>query len=115
MSVFGTPRRVIACGALALYGADLAEIRSLAVCPDHKGGGIGRTLVAYLLDEARNLGLPRVFAFTYVPSFFEKLGFHVVTPELLPQKAWRDCIHCPKRTCCDEVAVMYELQPESMR
>lgn len=100
---------VTGCGALALYGADLAEVRSLAVLPSVQRGGGGAAIVRHLLAAAVELGVQRVFAFTYVPGFFEKLGFEVVPPETLPQKAWRDCIHCPKRTNCDEIAVVHEL------
>lgn len=105
---------VSGCGALALYGADLAEVRSLAVLPQMQRGGGGAAIVRHLLAAAAQLGVQRVFAFTYVPAFFEKLGFDVVPPETLPQKAWRDCIHCPKRTNCDEIAVLH-LLPSTVR
>lgn len=105
--------RVSAVGALALYGADLAEVRSLAVDPNHQRAGAGSVVVRYLLASAAQLGVQQVFAFTYVPGFFEKLGFEIVPSESLPQKAWRDCIHCPKRTQCDEIAVLFDLSSRS--
>lgn len=106
-SVVERDQHVVAVGALAIYGLDLAEVRSLAVDPRFKTAGCGRRIVEFLLGEAHRIGIPRVFAFTYVQGFFEKLGFHVVPPDALPQKAWRDCIHCPKRTRCDEIAVLF--------
>ncbi|MEX2046041.1 MAG: GNAT family N-acetyltransferase, partial [Chloroflexota bacterium] len=54
------------CVALAVLTPDLAEIRSLAVRPDASGRGIGRALVAACVDEARRIGLRRVFALTLV-------------------------------------------------
>lgn len=100
---------VIACGALASYGPDLAELRSIAVDDEFLGKGYGREIIEYLVKRAKRRGVSRVFAFTYVPGFFEKLGFHIVDPASLPQKAWRDCRFCSKREGCDEIAMLQEL------
>jgi amino-acid N-acetyltransferase len=102
---------VIGCGALHIVWADLAEVRSLAVRPEWKGRGVGRQLVEHLLDEARGLGLPTVFALTYQEAFFHKMGFEVVAHERLPHKIWGDCLNCPKYPNCDEIAMMLDLRP----
>jgi amino-acid N-acetyltransferase len=60
------------------------------------------------LKEARSLGVRRVFALTYKPEFFKKLGFQVTDKSKLPQKIWSDCIKCVKFPECDEVAVILE-------
>ena len=52
-----------------------AEVRSLAVRPQVKQHGIGRAIVESLEAEARENDLESIFAFTYVPGFFAKLGF----------------------------------------
>lgn len=88
---------------------DLAEVRSLAVSEDRGGKGLGRQLVQACLDEARLLGLKRVFALTYKPGFFEKLGFHLIEKSELPQKIWGDCMKCAKFPECDEIALSIEL------
>jgi amino-acid N-acetyltransferase len=103
---------VVGCGALHFYGPASAEIRSLAVHPDFKGAGVGRQLVEALEAEARRHGLRAIFAFTYVPGFFQKLGFTEVERGLLPSKVWKDCLRCPKFYCCDEIAVRKLLVPE---
>ncbi len=96
---------VAGCGALHIYTPTAAEVRSLAVDPRHKGLGIGRKIVEELeLDSAR-YGLTSLFAFTYVPGFFSKIGYATVDRGLLPQKAWKDCLRCPKFQNCDEIAV----------
>jgi amino-acid N-acetyltransferase len=100
---------VVGCCALEVIWSDLAEIKSLAVEADHRGRGIGATLVTATLDEARLLGVPRVFALTLEPRFFEKLGFEVVAKEALPMKVWSDCARCPKQQECDEVALVKSL------
>src|SRR5438874_1619073 len=94
--------RVVGCVALTIIWADLAEIRSLAVDERWIGRGRGRRLVEWTVDEARRLGIRRLFALTYEASFFGKLGFEVVPKETLPLKVWSDCVRCPKREGCDE-------------
>ena len=88
---------------------DLAEIRSLAVDETRFGRGIGRQLVETCLEEARELGLKRVFALTYKPGFFGRLGFAEIDKSELPHKIWRDCIKCVKFPECDEIAVSINL------
>lgn len=100
---------IIACGALHVLWEDLAEIRSLVVREEHRHKGIGRRLVTVLLEDARALGVPRVFALTYKPGFFLRLGFREIAKESLPHKIWADCIDCPKFPHCDETAVILEL------
>lgn len=93
------------CGALAITWSDIAEVRSLAVAPAMQKHGIGRVLVDALVDDARRLGIPRLFAFTYVPDFFAKMGFTICQHEDLPHKVFNDCMHCPKFLACDEIAM----------
>jgi len=97
--------RFAGCGALHVVWSDLAEVRSIAIDPRHQGAGIGRALVAQLVTEAEEMGIPRLFAFTYVQGFFEKMGFGVVQHGDLPHKVFNDCLHCPKFTACDEIAM----------
>jgi amino-acid N-acetyltransferase len=100
---------VVGCVGLAIIWADLAEIRSLAVAPKHIGRGIGRRLTEWCIDEARRLQIRKLMALTYEQTFFEKLGFVVVPKESLPLKVWSDCVNCPKRDGCDEIAMVREL------
>jgi amino-acid N-acetyltransferase len=104
--------RLLGCGALHFYSPELAEIRSLAVAEEAKTYGIGRRLVRALVQEAQEYELDAAFAFTYVTSFFEKVGFHVVERGVLPLKAWKDCVRCPKFQQCDEIAVLRILRPD---
>jgi amino-acid N-acetyltransferase len=97
---------VIGICALSLYWEDLAEVRTLAVREEHGGKGLGAALVAACLDEAARLGVRRVFALTYRPGFFGRLGFREIDKRELPQKIWKDCIKCAKFANCDEVALI---------
>ena len=101
---------LLGCGALHFYTPVTAEVRSLAVRPDTKQNGVGRAVVEALEQEANGNGLESIFAFTYVPQFFQKLGFFEVERGELPLKAWKDCLRCPKFRNCDEIAVLKYLK-----
>jgi amino-acid N-acetyltransferase len=98
------------CVALHLWWADLAEVKSLAVREDRQLKGIGFKLVSACLDEARQLGLAQVFALTYKPAFFEKLGFKIADVSEFPRKVWNECYRCPKFANCNEIAVALDLR-----
>jgi len=102
----------LGCGALHFYSPTVGEIRSLAVAEPAKTQGAGRRLVEALVAEAQNYGLDAVFAFTYVVDFFRKIGFHPTERGILPLKAWKDCLRCPKFQACDEIAVIRILRPD---
>jgi amino-acid N-acetyltransferase len=102
----------LGCGALHFYTPTIGEIRSLAVHEHAKTHGVGRKVVEALVQEAIDYELDAVFAFTYVDNFFKKVGFHVVERGVLPLKAWKDCVRCPKFQACDEIAVLRVLRPE---
>jgi amino-acid N-acetyltransferase len=104
--------QLVGCGALHFYSPTMGEIRSLAVADSHKTNGIGRLVVDSLVYEAKLYGLDAVFAFTYVPGFFAKVGFNEVERGELPLKAWKDCLRCPKFESCDEIAVVRVLRPQ---
>ena len=105
---------VAGCGALHFYTPSAGEIRSLAVAREFRKYGAGRHLVEALEAEARSYGLREVFAFTYIPHFFQKLGYTEIDRGGLPLKAWKDCLRCPKFQCCDEIAVIKHLSAAEM-
>jgi amino-acid N-acetyltransferase len=98
---------ILACVAMHISWADLAEIRSLAVHEEKQYQGLGSILVKACIKEAEELGIPTIFCLTYKPAFFEKCGFNQVDKLELPRKVWSECFHCPKFPDCDEVALIY--------
>jgi amino-acid N-acetyltransferase len=104
--------QLLGCGALHFYSPTIGEIRSLAVHEHAKTHGVGRKLVDALVAEAIQYDLDAAFAFTYVVEFFNRVGFHAVERGVLPLKAWKDCLRCPKFQACDEVAVLRILRPD---
>jgi amino-acid N-acetyltransferase len=109
-SVVRDGTELIACGALHVMWEDLAEVRSLAVQEDRQSQGLGALLVRAHIEEARELGLRTVFALTYRPAFFERIGFRQADVMTLPRKVWNECYRCPKFPTCNEIAVVLDLE-----
>ncbi|MEM9414236.1 MAG: GNAT family N-acetyltransferase [Planctomycetota bacterium] len=97
------------CG-LSVVWANLAECASLAVDPEYRGHGIGRKLVEVCLQDARDLGIRKVMTLTYEQAFFERCGFSVIDRMQLPLKVWSECVRCPKKQACDEIAMVREFE-----
>ena len=97
---------VIGSAAIHIMWEDLAEVRSLAVQEGRMRRGVGTQLVEACISEAIVLGIARVFALTYKPDFFERLGFQRVDKAELPHKIWTDCLKCAKFPDCDEIALV---------
>lgn len=101
---------LVGYAALHIFAKDLAEIRSLVVKDGLRGHGIGKKLIAKLIEEAKFYDIKKVFALTYQQTFFEKSGFKEIPKEQLPeQKIWADCIKCKHFPICNEIAVIYNL------
>lgn len=105
----GASGDLVGCAALSIIWENMAEVRSLAVAPDIRRQGCGRMLVEACIAETRELAIRKLFALTYQLPFFTALGFQVVEKDVLPQKVWMDCIHCPRFPDCDESAVLMHL------
>lgn len=105
--------RILGCCALHISWEDLAEIKSLAVEKSKRRKGIGSRLLSAALQEAKKLGMKKVFALTNQEKFFKKNGFKRIRKEKLPHKIWGECIQCPKFPDCDEVAVIFLIVSES--
>jgi amino-acid N-acetyltransferase len=69
---------------------DLGEVRSLAIHPNFQGLGLGKRLVLGVEAEARELGIPRLFAWTLEPDFFVRCGYNLVSLEELPPKVYKE-------------------------
>ncbi len=108
--VYEADGRILGASALHIVWEDLAEIRSVAVVEDAGRKGVGSQVVQACIDEARVLGLKRLFCLTYKPNFFSKFGFEIVDKSQLPHKVWGDCIKCPKFPDCDEIAMAMDLE-----
>jgi amino-acid N-acetyltransferase len=100
---------VVGCAALHIFWKDLAEIKSIAVEEDYQKRGIGKQLIQKCLEEGKILGINRLVVLTYIPEFFERMGFKRVDKELLPHKIWSECVKCYKFPDCYEVPLIIEI------
>jgi amino-acid N-acetyltransferase len=83
---------VVGCGALHVMWEDLAEIRTVAVDPDCRGMKIGHRIVSELLDQARELGVARVFVLTFETSFFGSFGFVEIDGAPVPHAVYEQLL-----------------------
>ncbi len=102
-------KKVVGCCALQFCWEDLAEIRSLAVYPDHTGKGIGTALTERAIQEAFYFKIKDLFTLTYRPTFFKRFDFSIISKKELPLKIWADCIGCVNFPNCDETAMLKKL------
>jgi amino-acid N-acetyltransferase len=102
----------LGCCALHIDTPELAEIKALAVSADAQGMGLGSALVRACVQEAADIGLKQVYALTYRPGFFSRLGFALTEKPSLPHKVWSECVRCRKFPVCGEEAMTYDLVRE---
>ena len=103
-------QELIGFGALHIYSPTLAEVRSLIVKESYRGKGVGKEIVKHIKQEAKELGIKKIFTLTYEKYFFESLNFIEIPKSDLPeQKIWADCIKCKYFPICNEIALIIEL------
>lgn len=100
---------VVGCAELVPLGHGVAEVRSLVVSAELQGLGVGRALVARLIETGREKRYERVCALTHAPAFFVRLGFSIVPHLTLPEKVFTDCVRCPLFRRCGQQAVVLPL------
>ena len=71
---------ILGFAALEIYSVKLAELRSLAVSPEHQGQGIGKALVQACIERARLQNVFEVMAITSSEEFFQRCGFDFTLP-----------------------------------
>lgn len=101
--------KIIGCGALHVSWDNLAEVKALAVEKTYARQGIGTKIVKTLEQNALGLGIFTTFALSFKPAFFQKMGYEVISREVLPQKIWSECINCHLFPDCGEVPLIKDL------
>jgi amino-acid N-acetyltransferase len=84
--------RIVGCGALHVMWEDLAEIRTVAVDPASRGRKIGHQIVNRLIEEARELGVARVFCLTFETRFFGSFGFTEIDGAPVPHAVYEQLL-----------------------
>ena len=107
--VYEENNEIAGCAALFPGWDSLGEICTLAVAEHMQKKGVGKQLVQACIEDAKELGLPKVFTLTYEKDFFARLGFKEEDKESLPQKIFKDCIKCLHYHDCSETAMVLKL------
>ena len=106
----GSGPRFAGNGALHILWGDIAEVRGLAVAKGVQARGVGRALVAACEEEARRVGIPVVFAWTYEVGFFERCGYTLIDKSRdLHPRVWSECLRCPFYVGCNENGMVKRL------
>jgi amino-acid N-acetyltransferase len=103
---------IVACAALHVNWANLAEVKSVAVAEHRQRRGYGAKVVQACVVDARALGVAELYCLTYQPEFFRALGFSEVERGTLPRKVWSECVRCPKFTECTEIPMTLRVLDE---
>lgn len=100
---------IVACAELMKLSKHVAEVRSLVVDRDHRGGGVGSDLMSALVGAARDAGYLSLCAFTHSPAFFVRQGFSIVPHVWVPEKIQADCSTCALFRNCAQYAMLLPL------
>ena len=84
--------QVIGCGALHVMWEDVAEVRTMAVSAAYRGRGAGHVLLEALLEDARTLGVQRVFCLTFETTFFARHGFQAIEGQAVPPEVYAEVV-----------------------
>jgi len=84
-AVYSMDNMIHGCAALIPYGNGYGEIAAIAVDPSYNHLGIGKRLVSFFLDRAREEGLRHIFVLTTeAADWFLSHGFKSVPKDMLP-------------------------------
>ena len=84
--------RLVGCGAVHVMWDDVAEIRTVAVDPTVKGRGVGTLLLRTLVDDARELGVSRLFCLTFEVGFFAAHGFREIEGQVVAPDVYAELL-----------------------
>ncbi|WP_374311468.1 amino-acid N-acetyltransferase [Microbacterium sp.] len=86
---------LVGCGALHVMWEDLGEIRTLIVVDEWLHRGVGRVIVESLEENARRLGLARLFCLTFEVEFFTRRGFAPIGEQVVDPDVYSQLIRSP--------------------
>ncbi|MDV0446285.1 Amino-acid acetyltransferase [Methanosarcinaceae archaeon Ag5] len=107
--VFEENGHIIGCCGIHPDWEDLGEVVSFAVVRGRTRQGIGTELLDACIEDAKTVGMNRLFVLTSSPLFFERKGFTQIKKDELPWKIWADCVNCSKYPDCDSASLIMEI------
>lgn len=84
----------IGCGALHVMWDDLAEVRTRGR-PGVARQGVGHHILERLENDARELGLSRLFCLTFEIDFFARHGFHPIGEKVVDPEVYAELLRSP--------------------
>lgn len=87
--------QLVGCGALHVMWEDLGEVRTLAAAPGWRHRGVGHALLQRIEDDARELGLSRLFCLTFETAFFEGHGFREIGESVVSPDVYAELVRSP--------------------
>jgi amino-acid N-acetyltransferase len=83
---------VVGCGALHVLWEDLAEVRTVAVIEEMHGKGIGNQIMVKILENAKEIGVKKVFCLTFETKFFGSHGFQEIEGTPVSPEVYQEMI-----------------------
>jgi amino-acid N-acetyltransferase len=83
---------VVGCGALHVLWEDLAEVRTVAVLEEMHGKGIGNQIMVKILENAKDIGVKKVFCLTFETKFFGSHGFKEIEGTPVSPEVYQEMI-----------------------
>jgi amino-acid N-acetyltransferase len=83
---------VVGCGALHVLWEDLAEVRTVAVLEEMHGKGIGNQIMIKILENAKEIGVKKVFCLTFETKFFGAHGFQEIEGTPVSPEVYQEMI-----------------------
>ncbi|GAB2524143.1 amino-acid N-acetyltransferase [Paramicrobacterium agarici] len=83
---------VIGCGALHVMWEDLGEVRTLAVAQPWLSKGVGHALLDSLQNDARELGLKKLFCLTFEVDFFTRHGYAPIGEDIVDPEVYAELV-----------------------
>jgi amino-acid N-acetyltransferase len=83
---------VVGCGALHVLWEDLAEVRTVAVLEEMHGKGIGNQIMIKILENAKDIGVKKVFCLTFETKFFGSHGFQEIEGTPVSPEVYQEMI-----------------------
>jgi amino-acid N-acetyltransferase len=83
---------VVGCGALHVLWEDLAEVRTVAVIEEMHGKGIGNQIMVKILENAKEIGVKKVFCLTFETKFFGAHGFQEIEGTPVSPEVYQEMI-----------------------
>jgi amino-acid N-acetyltransferase len=90
-----TEGELVGCGALHVMWEDIGEVRTLAAAAAWRHHGVGHALLERIEDDARELGLARLFCLTFETGFFGAHGYTEIGEGVVSPDVYAELVRSP--------------------